>query len=185
MIARVLQIIFIIPAFLFALALNPAETNPAPPVEYQVKAAFIDNFIKFIDWPEGALADSTINISILGDTPLAEALKSIEDVQVKGRRLSIRTIKTVQDLGASHIVFVASSETNRIEEVLGALKKRNVLTIGEVGGFCRKGGMINFTLDENKVRFEINVDSARDAGLNISSKLLKLARIVQTSQEGN
>lgn len=185
MIARVLQIIFTIPVLLFALALNSAEPHPTPPVEYQVKAAFIDNFIKFIDWPEGALADSTINISILGDTPLAEALKSIEDVQVKGRRLSIRTTKTLHELGASHIVFVASSETNRVDEVLRALKKRNVLTIGEVGGFCRKGGMINFTLDENKVRFEINADSARDAGLTISSKLLKLATIVQTSQEGN
>lgn len=185
MIARILQIILTLSLFVFTLGAMSAEPFPTIPVEYQVKAAFIDNFIKFIEWPEGVLADNAITLSILGDTPLVDALKAIADVQVKGRRISISTIKTVQELGNSHILFIAGSESNRADEVLRALKKRNILIIGEVDGFCRKGGMINFTLNENKVRFEINVDSAKDAGLTISSKLLKLATIVQTAaQEG-
>jgi hypothetical protein len=161
-----------------------AESAPTIPVEYQVKAAFIGNFIQFTEWPEGVLGGNVV-ISILGDSPLVEALKSIEDMQVKGRRISIRPIRTLQDLGSSHILFFAASEKNRVDEVLLALKKRNILTIGEVDGFCRKGGIINFILNENKVRFEINAESARDAGLTISSKVLKLATIVQTAQEGN
>lgn len=151
-------------------------------MEYQVKAAFIDNFIKFVDWPDAAFPDShsPVTISVLGGTFLTAALKAIEDVPVKGRHLSIHAIKGLADLRPSHILFVSSSEKDQLNEILQSVKDTSVLTVGEVEGFCDKGGIINFILVDNKVRFEINPDAAHKASLVISSKLLRLATIVRT-----
>lgn len=164
---------------------EPADSDIEIPVEYQVKAAFIVNFIKFVDWSEAAFIDSKspVTISILGDTFLTPALKAIEDVPVKGRHLSIHPIKTLMDLKSSHILFISASEKHQIKEILQSVNGTSVLTVGEFEGFCDTGGIINFILVDNKVHFEINPDAAHKANLVISSKLLRLATIVRT--QGN
>ncbi|MBI3788580.1 MAG: YfiR family protein [Ignavibacteriales bacterium] len=186
MIGSVFRIFSILLLYSVTFGMRLAASELAIPVEYQVKAAFVNNFIKFVDWPDTAFTDnhSPLIISVLGDTPLTESLKTIEHVQVKGRRLSIRPIKTLQELGASHILFVSSSEKHRVNEILRFLDNMKILTISEIEGFCGGGGIINFTLVNNKVHFEINVEAAQKAGLTISSKLLRLATIVRT-QENN
>ena len=113
---------------------------------------------------------------------MAEALNVIANVKVNERQLSIRPIKTLQELGASHILFVSSSEKPRMSEILRFLGNMKILTISEIEGFCAEGGIINFTLVNNKVRFEINAEAAKKADIAISSKLLRLATIVRNQE---
>jgi hypothetical protein len=175
------RIFAVILAYSLAFGAPQALSESAVPVEYQVKVAFINNFIKFIDWPDSA---SPLIISVLGESSLTEPLKAIENTPIKGRRLSIRPIKTLKELDASNVLFVSSSEKDQMREILRFLDNTKILTIGEVEGFCDKGGIINFTMVDNKVHFEINAEAAQKAGLTISSKLLRLATIVRT-QENN
>ena len=184
MIGRIFRIFSISLLYFLIFGSRPAVSESVIPVEYQVKVAFINNFIKFVDWPDTAFPDkhSPLIISILGETPMAEALNVIANVKVNERQLSIRPIKTLQELGASHILFVSSSEKPRMSEILRFLGNMKILTISEIEGFCAEGGIINFTLVNNKVRFEINAEAAKKADIAISSKLLRLATIVRNQE---
>lgn len=178
---NILRILLVILLFL-TLGTRLAASEQSVPVEYQVKAAFVNNFIKFIDWPEAVFPDNKtpLIINVVGETPLLEALKTLEDTKVKGHPLSIRSAKGLQDLDVSHIAFVSFSEKHRVNEILYSLGGRNILTVGETEGFCEAGGIINFTRVNDKIHFEINIEAAQKAGLTISSKLLRLATIVRT-----
>jgi hypothetical protein len=152
------------------------------PSEYQVKAAFLYNFAKFVDWPVEALPESSTDmiLCILGEDPFGTDLEeTVQGKLVNGRRLGIKRFKSPSGLKGCHILFISSSEGNRVAEILATLRGASVLTIGEMERFARLGGIINFTMEDNKVRFEINVDAAAQAGLKISSKVLKLATIVR------
>ncbi len=149
--------------------------------EYQIKAAFLYNFLKFIDWPSGSLPETsdTITVCLLAEEPLMEFFESIKGKIVKGRRLAIRRIEGMKDLEPCHVLFVGSSEERRLAQIMPALQGSRVLTVGEVEGFLQSGGIINFVIEKNKVRFEINVNSAARAGLKLSSHLLGLAKVVR------
>ena len=178
---RFLQLIFIIAVGTTARESVFAEPPSSASLEYQVKAAFLCNFIKFVDWPGEVLSDTdnTIIIGVLGESPINAALESIEGKKISGYKLDIKHFKKAPDLEFCHILFVSSSAKGGIEEVLKMLKGSSTLTVSEVAGFTRLGGMINFIIIDNTVRFEINVKRAEKADLKISSKLLRLARIVQ------
>ena len=160
----------------------PTAHAQSPEVrEYQIKAAFVYNFIKFVDWPSEALPQSsdTINICVLRDDPFADALEALKGKAVKARRVAVRRIEPGRDLESCQVVFIGSSEAKRLPQVMESLQGMNVLTVGEMERFVELGGIINFFVQNNKVRFEINVNSAERAGLKLSSQLLSLAKVVR------
>ena len=143
----------------------------------QIKAAYLYNFIKYVDWPSYG---DTISIGVLGYDPFGTALAPLNGKVVKGRRLVIKHLDSVREAQQCQIIFVSSSEKQRLQEIFESLRSARVLTVGETQGFADGGGIINFIEENNKVRFEINADAARRTGLNISSELLKLARLVKS-----
>src|ERR1700730_15087416 len=150
--------------------------------EYLIKAGFIYNFANLVQWPSNAFAqpDSPIVIGILGEDPFGTILdRVLESKKVNGRVFLVKRLKSVLDLKECHIVFVSSSELTHLTEAIRSVKGTPILTIGEIPGFAKRGGVINLVLEDNKVHFEVNVEAAREAELTISSRLLALARIVQ------
>ena len=137
-----------------------------------------------MEWPTEAFSDarSPLILGILGEDPFGAALETIRGKVVKGRTLVIKQFLQVEDLQKCHILFISSSERDRLTHVLALAGTPNVLTVGDMDGFAGHGGVINLVKTGNKIKFEINMDAARAAGLKISSKLLKLARIVGNNQ---
>jgi len=156
--------------------------------EYLIKAGFIYNFANLVQWPSNAFTqpDSPIVIGILGEDPFGTVLdRVLAGKKVNGRIFLVKRLKSVPDLKECHIVFVSSSEIAHLAEAIHLVKGMPILTIGEIPGFARRGGIINLFLEDNKVHFEVNVEAAKEADLNISSRLLALARIVQeTATDG-
>jgi hypothetical protein len=150
--------------------------------EYLIKAAFIFNFVKFVDWPSELFKDKAapIKLYILGNDPFGEALATIRDKKVKGRRLTITRVQRVEEIKGAHLLFISPSEKGRVRQILQSLRNTPVLTISEIEGFGQMGGIINFITVEDKVQFEINSEQAQQHQLKISSQLLKLARIVRS-----
>jgi hypothetical protein len=161
------------------------NTIPSDSSEYVIKAGFIYNFAKLVEWPAAVMgqSNSPLVIAVLGSDSFAEVLDNVVNgKQIDGRAFQVKRMKWKELKDCScHILFVAAQENAHIDEVIQMLKNAAVLTVAETPNFTRRGGIINFTLQESKVGFEANVDAARQAGLNISSRLLGLARIVQTS----
>jgi len=149
--------------------------------EYEIKAAFLYNFVKFVEWPSEALpeASNTITVCVLGDDPAGEALESINGKTVKARRLVVRRIQPIKGIESCHVLFISSSEESRLPQVMQNLHGSSVLTVGEMERFIPSGGIINFVIERNKVRFEINPSGAERARLKLSSQLLSLARVVR------
>jgi hypothetical protein len=150
--------------------------------EYLIKAGFIYNFANLVQWPSNAFVQpsSPIVIGILGEDPFGTILdRVLEGKKVNGRVFLVKRLKSVLDLKECHIVFVSSSEMTHLAEAIHVVKGMPILTIGEIPGFAKHGGIINLVLEDNKVHFEVNVEAAKEADLNISSRLLALARIVQ------
>jgi hypothetical protein len=155
----------------------------APADEAQVKAAFVFNFLKFIDWPADAFVsprDSLI-VGIVGKTPTAEAVASLLDgKQVNSRALAIRRFGEDESIVGVHAVFIGDSNQTRAQRILDATETATVLSIGEGNGFATRGGTIGLLVEAQRVRFEINTDVAQAARLKISSKLLALAKVVHS-----
>jgi hypothetical protein len=173
------------PAALGALLLAACALLAAPAGgttrEYEIKAAFLYNFVKFVDWPAQALPDNSPNvvIGVLGANPFGRALNTINGRSVKGKTLVVRQVSSAQDAQNCHMLFICPSERDRLRAILDALRNDSVLTVGEMKGFAESGGIINFTLQNDRVRFEINPAAAERARLTISSQLLRLAKIVR------
>lgn len=168
---------------LAAVASAPLEIHAQASLlrEYQIKAAFLYNFIKFIDWPPDALPETsdTIIICVFSDDPFREALDSIKDKTVRGRRLLIQRLQQDKELGSCQVLVLGPSEEKRVPQVMQSLQGSSVLTVGDIERFVHSGGIINFLVEQNRVRFEINLNSAERARLKVSSQLLSLARVVR------
>jgi hypothetical protein len=155
-----------------------------------IKAGFIYNFAQLVQWPAAAFPqpDSPIVIGILGTDPFGMTIdRVIENRKLDGRNLVVKRLKwskELKDLKDCNILFVSSSEKEHIGDVINVVKWLPILTIGETPGFATRGGIINLTLEGNKVRFEVNIEAAKEANLNISSRLLALARIVPQGADG-
>lgn len=147
-----------------------------------VKAEMLFNIAKFVEWPPGS-SDGQLTFTILGEDDLAAVLAStLSTKTINGRRVFVRFVRRVSDARDSQILFIASSETQRIPEVLEALRGRSILTVADVAGFASGGGMVDFVQESDKLRFEINLGSAERAQLRISARLLALAKIVAPAQ---
>jgi hypothetical protein len=153
--------------------------------EYQVKAAFLYNFAKFVEWPDAPSTNGRdpILLCVAGRDPFGKILEqTILGKTANGHPFMIKLFKKDEDASGCHILFTDSSDETYIRSLFDRLKGSSVLTVGETGKFLRLGGIINFTLEENRVRFEINVDAAERARLKISSKLLSVAKVVRDKQ---
>ena len=150
--------------------------------EYQVKAAFLYNFAKFVEWPPSAFASSSepISICIAGQNPFGSALEDmVRGKVVGGRSFAVRSLTDPQQAGKCQILFVGASERKRAWFLLDQINRTGILTVGEADEFTSIGGMVNLKLDGTRVRIQISLESAERANLKISSKLLGLAEIVK------
>lgn len=150
--------------------------------EYELKAAMLYNLTRFVEWPPSAYADphAPTVLCILGRDPFGDSLASLAANQnAEGRPMQIRHIPNDKGFHGCHVVYISSSERKTMAAILSTLKGSSVLTVGEMTQFASRGGMIQFSLVEKQVRFEINLDATSAADLKISSRLLVLARIVK------
>ncbi len=165
--------------FVGGIAAHPPQARADAPTEYQIKAAFLFNFAKFVEWPERAFAraDSPIVIGVLGDDPFGADLdRLVRGKRIENRELVIRRYQDVDRAAGAHILFISASEQRRLPAILADLRSSPVLTVGEVPQFNRLGGIIQFAMENRKVLFDINPGAAERARLRLRAQLLRLAR---------
>lgn len=158
-----------------------ARAQSEASTEYQLKAAFLYNFARFVDWPPEAFRDASapLVVCIEGDDPFGNALdQTFQGKTVNGRAFVIRRGRQLPELKQCHIVFISSSERRRLPQIFSRLQGASVLTVGESERFASSGGVIQFALQDNRVHLLINPDAAARARLKVSSKLLAIAAIV-------
>ena len=174
------------------------RADSAPSQEYKIKAAFLYNFIKFVDWPKEKIGDANepITLGIIGKDPFGKAFEPVKDKKVKGKKVTVKRFKSVVELKRlgekgkeelnkqteatkkCHLLYVCSSEKESLKDIIKTVKDRPVLTVADTAGFLKAGGIINFVMDEQKVRFEISTVAAKRSKLKIRSQLLRLAKKV-------
>jgi len=172
-------------ALLVLIPLAWSTPIQAEPSEYQVKAVFLYNFSQFVAWPapEAGATFRPFTICVIGADPFERNLdEAVRGEHVAERSLLVRRIREPAEAADCEILFIARSESNELDKVLSAVAHRTVLTVSELEGAAQRGVMIQFVNDNNKIRLRINDESARAAGLMVSSKLLRLADIVSTSR---
>jgi hypothetical protein len=179
--------IFTIVCWLFANAFPKALSLTGESVEYPVKLAFLYNFAKFIEWPSDSYRDpgAPLEICIVGHDPFSsDSERELQTRTVAGHPVEVLTLKPTDTLRVCHMVFIPITENDQADKIMKGLKGSSTLTVGEAEGFAVMGGIINLTVEGNKVHFEVNRLAADRAGLRISSKLLSLAKIVRERDHG-
>lgn len=150
--------------------------------EYLIKAAILYNFAKFASWPEAVFSHpgAPLRICVLGEDPFGAALDSLHGKQVRNRPLAISRVGTIEEAPQCHILFVSASEEARLPTILDYVGRLPILTVADMGRFTNSGGIIALKEVDNRSRIEINIGAAEQAGLKLSSKLLRLADMVST-----
>jgi hypothetical protein len=172
-------------------AVASVPRTPGVSKEYQVKAAFLYNFAKFVDWPADRFSHDTapIRIAVIGQNPFGDEL----DHALRGRKISGRDVlvdylaaadRPAFEASSYHVIYVAAGEERSLEKFAGGTGGARALTVGESARFAAEGGIVKFSTIDDKVRFEINADAADVAGLKISAQLLKLATTVRRRGDG-
>jgi len=164
------------------LAMSAGVAGADSALEYRVKAAFLYNFAKFVDWPEGAFAndEDPVNLCLVGRDPFGDVLdRTLKGRTVNGREVVVHRDKAAWAAGRCHIVFVGSTPGEPLARVMQLVGETGVLSVGESDAFYDLGGIIRFLVQDGKVRFDVNAREAEAAGLRVSSQLLKLARMVE------
>jgi hypothetical protein len=163
-------------------ALAQPDENAEASREYAIKAAYLYQFSRYVQWPASAFADENapLVIGVLGKDPFGGSLEEIARTKrIEGRPIAIRRFASMTDYTPCHILFINSSVSpEQKQAAIQKAKRAPILLVGEEPGFAEQGGTINFFFDENKIRFEINATAAKHDQLKISSKLLSLAKIV-------
>jgi len=155
--------------------------------EYQVKAAFLFNFAKFVEWPPESFAaeGDSLALCIFGEDPFGTRLDElVTGEKIAGRTLAVRRIRRLSELKPCHIVFLSRAERGRVPEVLASLHGGDVLSVGESERFAEQGGIIQLYLEGNKVHFMVNLDALERTRLKMSSKLLRVARVMRPEAHG-
>ncbi|HZT43866.1 MAG TPA: YfiR family protein [Chthonomonadaceae bacterium] len=166
----------LLPVLILLLAGSASPAQEGGSREYEIKAAFIYNFVKYVDWPSDP--GPNIVLGVYGKDPFGSALDAVNGKTVRGKTLVVRRLSDRRDITRVQILFICNSEKDRLRSILDSLRGDSVLTIGEMPNFAQNGGIIGFRNENNKVRFDIDPDAAEHARLKISSYLLRLARIV-------
>lgn len=166
---------------LLAVLVSTAGLGASAPTEYQLKAVFLYNFAHFVEWPTSAFpsGEAPFVIGVLGKDPFGSALEeTVRGETVRGRPFTVRRFKSLEDLEPCQILFIDSSVSAMAQESIEAVRRLATLTVADVGPQMPSQVVIGFVNDNKKIRLRINVDSARDAGLVISSQLLRPAQII-------
>jgi hypothetical protein len=151
--------------------------------EYAVKAAFLYNFAKFVDWPD-APSQADFVLVVLGEDPFGPVLDDLlRDKKVMQRPFAVRRVRALQEPPRADIVFIGSSEAGRLSEILSRLEGTSILTVSEADDFVRRGGMVGLQLKDDVVRFDVNLGQVKRARLRMSSQLLRLARTVLDEED--
>jgi hypothetical protein len=149
--------------------------------ELRVKAAYIYNFTKFVYWDteESDAAMNQLTISVIGADPIFNILEDYAKKQTQGRIIKVKKIsKEISDISDCQLLFISNTEPQNLYTVLKQLEGSKTLTISDISGFSRRGGMIGFFIEDGRVKIEVNLNMIKKAGLKISAKLLEVARIV-------
>jgi len=148
--------------------------------EYKVKAAYLYNFAKFVEWPAEVFADPSLplNVCVYGKDPFGNALDAINDKTAKGRKLVVKRYSRTKDLQKCQITFISPAEKENLTTILENIKGKPILTVSDMEAFADRGGIIFLYKYKNKIRMEINIDAAEESALKMSSKLLKLAQVI-------
>lgn len=153
--------------------------------EYEYKAAFLERFTRFVEWPnelESNKFNNTFKIAVIGKNPFNTLLNELfADIKIKNQNVELIYTKDINDLTKVNLVFISSSEKKRIKEILTVIGKMPILIIGDSKGFCEMGIHINMYADGNYIRYEINQRAIEKSGLKVSSLLLASAKIVKTN----
>jgi hypothetical protein len=186
--SRALRWVSLLAAFFLLLGWAGQRTKAQTAAEeYRVKAAFIFHFAQLVDWPpeKPTGADNSLVLCTLGDDPFEGVLEGTVAGKAIGNRIvRIRHLGEPQDMQACQVVFLGRAQSKRIPMLVSTLHNAPVLTVGESAGFLDAGGMIDFLLEDNKLRFEVNLDAAESADLKIGSRLLVLAQRVVGKSHG-
>lgn len=157
--------------------------------EYQVKAAYLYNFGRFIEWPAGTTTakSSSFTICVLGEDPFGPSLdRTLAGEMIGDQKVAAKRILSPQESVDCQILYIGSSEANQFNKIIEKFDKTAVLTVSDIPHFSKRGGMIQFVMEENRIRFEVNLTAAQRAGLTLSSELLKVATVVRkNSQPGD
>lgn len=159
------------------LSLSGAQTVS----EYQVKAAYLYSFAKFVEWPARAFSSPTgpLQFCVLNDQSFeAELNQIVKGKSVAGRTVKVSSVQNEEQSRACQILFINSAQNREARHILEALRGTSVLTVGEAKGFVEEGGIINFVVQDDRVQFQVNHRAAEQAGLSISSRLLSVAKVV-------
>lgn len=170
-------------ALLLLVTAPLSSTQNGQPTEYQLKAAFLFNFAKFIDWPDRSFEGprSAFTICVIGQDPFGGALDEYLVKTIEGRPVQLTHFPNgipPMEARRCQIAFISASEKAHFRAVIESLNGSSALLVGDADGFTASGGTIEFTLEDNHIRFAINPDAAQRADLKLSSKLLALAKIV-------
>lgn len=148
---------------------------------YQIKAVFLEQFTRFIEWPESSAMNDTTKplvLTVIGENPFDSVLEDVYGQRkIKGKDVLIRYISSTDEIEGSHILFVSESNKNRLESIAAATRNKPILTIGDADGFGEKL-LINFYISGGSIKFEINEKNVHDSGLAMSYILLNLARLI-------
>lgn len=187
----VVSCLAIMPASLFASATPGAEgglpqstasgsSNYTPESrEYHLKAAFLRYVAKFVEWPESALSESSINICVLGQVASFEGLNSINNKTVGDRTLAVSKIAKVSDaFNHCQILFVTKTEQENMKDIIAAIQNKPILGFGDVDGFAEAGGAMNFYIVNNRLAIMTNLPAVEKAGLTINPRMLRLVTII-------
>ena len=161
----------------FTSAIHQVRPVRAGGLETKVKVAYIYNFTKFIEWPDDD--SDPIRICVIGNDPIRTMLGELSNREVKGRPLRIIRVKDLNSMPSCHLLFISRSEESQVPNILQRLQGTRVLTVSDIPQFAKRGGMISFTTEKERVKIEINQRTVRQAGLKVSAKLLEIARVVQ------
>lgn len=157
------------------------QAQHIPSRENQVKAVFLYNFTQFVEWPADAFrrADSPFIIGVVGNDPFGDYLEeTVKGEKVMNHPLVVQDYNDLREMQNCHLLYIAYSDPQKIRETLDALRGRKTLTVSDSDNFARDGGMIRFFTQDNKIKLQINLSNAKAAELNISSKLLRVADII-------
>ncbi len=157
-------------------ALFGAKAQTPKPTEYEVEAAYLSNFGRFVEWPARSAASDNFPVCVLGPDPFGPLLDAaLKGETIGGAPLAARRVGSAAEAASCRIVFVNSTKDSELKGILAALRNSSALTVSDAFDFTKQGGMIQFVLEGNRVRFEINLAAAQRAGLTLSSQLLKVA----------
>lgn len=171
-----------IAAMIMLLLLFPAPVR-CEMDEFKIKAAMLYNFTKYVEWPAAALpAGNQLQVCIAGNSPLKRNQDQLQGKTVNGRTIAVRLVGSPVEISGCNLLFIDSSEQHKLPVYLQQGNKKPILMVSDSDRFAAHGGMIGFIEQDDKIRFEINHDAAHQAGLTISSKLLKLAKLVKGSK---